>query len=103
VKAGDVLHLTRAASVQFIKPIMFRLIKERTDLHTYHGWVWLDGYELNERGEAVARRELYVIREGVRVMNPPPTPRQRERMRRGSQRTEKTPSRSGEDGTSLRR
>ncbi|WP_433688979.1 hypothetical protein ACQP0I_13755 [Micromonospora carbonacea] len=79
MKAGDVLHLTRAASVQFIKPIMFRLIKERTDLHTYHGWVWLDGYELNERGDAVARRELFVIRDGVRVMNPPPTPQPRTR------------------------
>ncbi|MFI7432502.1 hypothetical protein [Micromonospora haikouensis] len=86
MKAGDVLHLTLAASVQFIEPVMFRLIKDRDDLHTYHGWVWLDGYELNERGEAVARRELYVIREGVRVMNPPPAPQPRSPKRQTSRR-----------------
>ncbi|MFI7436626.1 hypothetical protein [Micromonospora haikouensis] len=75
LKPGDVLHLTRACSVQFLKPIMFRLIKVRADLHTYHGWVWLEGYELDARGEAVARRELFVIREGVRRADPPARPR----------------------------
>jgi hypothetical protein len=74
LRAGDVLHITRACGVQFRVPIVFRLIKVRTDLHTYHGWVWLEGYELDARGEAVARRELFVIREGIRTMSPPARP-----------------------------
>ncbi|SCE89519.1 hypothetical protein GA0070558_112114 [Micromonospora haikouensis] len=71
LNAGDVLHITRACSVQFTKPIMFRLIKVRTDLVTYFGWMWLDGYELDGKGEAVARRELFVIEEGIRKLSPP--------------------------------
>ncbi|MFG1777131.1 hypothetical protein ACGFIG_11975 [Micromonospora sp. NPDC049048] len=77
MKAGDVLHLTRAASPQFIRPIFFRLIKVRADLHTYDGWTWLDGYQLNDKGDAVNRRELYVFEAGIRVMHTPPTSRQR--------------------------
>ncbi|MEW2377563.1 hypothetical protein AB0883_15890 [Micromonospora sp. NPDC047812] len=64
---GDVLHLTRAASPQFVRPIFFRLIKVRADLHTYDGWTWLDGYQLDEKGDAVARRELYALKAGVRL------------------------------------
>ncbi|MFG1803334.1 hypothetical protein ACGFI4_24645 [Micromonospora carbonacea] len=74
LKAGDVLHITKACSVQFIRPIMFRLIKVRTDLITYDGWVWLEGYELDARGDAVARRELFLVKEGIRKMNSPPGP-----------------------------
>ncbi|WP_309244433.1 hypothetical protein [Micromonospora parastrephiae] len=73
MKAGDVLHLTRSASPQFIRPIYFRLIRVRTDLHTYDGWAWLDGYQLNARGDAVARRELYVCRAGVIALHTPTT------------------------------
>ncbi|MEU6023645.1 hypothetical protein [Micromonospora sp. NPDC047134] len=62
MKAGDVLHLTRAASPQFVRPILFRLIKVRTELPTYDGWTWLDGYQLDNKGDAVARRELFVRR-----------------------------------------
>ncbi|MEU6074804.1 hypothetical protein [Micromonospora sp. NPDC047074] len=71
MKAGDVLHLTRAASPQFTRPISFRLIKIRTELHTYEGWVWLDGYQLDARGDAVARREVYVLAAGVRLVDAP--------------------------------
>ncbi|NBE84504.1 hypothetical protein GVV04_26740 [Micromonospora sp. NEAU-HG-1] len=78
LRAGDVLQVTRVCSVQFIRPIFFRLIKVRTDLITYEGWVWLDGYQLDEKGDALARRELFVIREGIRRVNRPigPTPAQ---------------------------
>ncbi|MGN9765287.1 hypothetical protein ACTMS2_08945 [Micromonospora sp. SD12] len=65
VKAGDVLHLTRAASPQFARPIFFRLIKVRADLHTYDGWTWLDGYQLDGKGEATSRRELFVFKAGI--------------------------------------
>ncbi|WP_413775660.1 hypothetical protein [Micromonospora sp. RTGN7] len=76
--------MTRAASVQFISPIFFRLIKIRTEIHTYDGWLWIDGYQLDAKGEAAARRELFVMRAGVSVMNSPPTPEPRTAARRTS-------------------
>ncbi|GAA2185238.1 hypothetical protein [Micromonospora lupini] len=72
-RAGDVVHLTRAASVQFMRPIVVRVIRE-LDWPTYDGWVWLDGYELSAAGDAVSRRSLYVRREGVSVQTPAPRP-----------------------------
>jgi hypothetical protein len=66
-KAGDVLHITRAASVQFLQPFMFRVIRV-LDWPTYDGWVWLDGYQMGPSGDAVARRSLYVMYEGLRWM-----------------------------------
>ncbi|PWR09663.1 hypothetical protein DKT68_11485 [Micromonospora acroterricola] len=73
LKAGDVIRLTRAASPQFVRPLTVRVIRELTDRHTYHGWVWVEGYELGRNGMALARRELFVLREGVRVLPPTPT------------------------------
>jgi hypothetical protein len=67
LKAGDVLRITAACSVQFTRPIMFRLIKVRHDLITYQRWIWLDGYELDATGDAVARREIFVLRAGLMV------------------------------------
>ncbi|MEW2427497.1 hypothetical protein AB0877_05710 [Micromonospora sp. NPDC047644] len=71
LRAGDVVLLTTAASVQFIKPIVVRVIRELPDRHTYEGWLWLDAYQLDRKGEAVARRELYVRRAGVRAASVP--------------------------------
>ncbi|MEW2445105.1 hypothetical protein [Micromonospora marina] len=62
---GDILLVTRAASVQFAKPIRFRVIRA-LDWTTYDGWAWLDGYELDARGEAVARRTIFVQPAGLR-------------------------------------
>nr|WP_245730743.1 hypothetical protein [Micromonospora pallida] len=73
LRAGDVLHLTRAASVQFHRPIMFRLIRVKDDWTTFDGWVWLDGYELDKKGNAVARRSVFVQWAGLRVV-PQPRP-----------------------------
>ena len=70
LKAGDLLHITRAASVQFVRPFHFRLIRVMTDRITYDGWVWLEGYQLDERGDAVARRELFVQPAGLRKLSP---------------------------------
>ncbi len=74
--SGDVYRLGTAASVQFgFRPILFRVIKVKVKPgDTYDGWVWLDGYELNEQGNAVERRSVFVRlaglvpvhREGVR-------------------------------------
>lgn len=59
------LHVGSAASVQFQKPIYFRVIRV-LDWPTYAGWVWLDGYQLNDTGEAVERRSIFVQVAGLR-------------------------------------
>ncbi|MEH0931945.1 hypothetical protein [Micromonospora sp. CPCC 205558] len=64
VRSGDVLHLTRAASVQFIRPIFVRVIR-LPDWVTYDGWLWIEGYELGRKGEAVTRRSLFVQTAGL--------------------------------------
>jgi hypothetical protein len=64
-RSGDVLQVTRAASVQFVDPILFRVIRVH-DWPTYDGWIWLDGYELNVAGDAVDRRSIFVQLEGLR-------------------------------------
>ena len=51
--------MTRAASVQFTAPMLFRVIRVH-DWSTYDGWAWLDGYELNTAGDAVDRRSIFV-------------------------------------------
>jgi hypothetical protein len=56
--------VTRAASVQFTTPIVFRVIRIH-DWSTYHGWAWLDGYELNSVGDAVERRSIFVQLDGL--------------------------------------
>jgi hypothetical protein len=58
-RSGDVLRVTRAASVQFSTPMLFRVIRVH-DWSTYSGWAWLDGYELNSVGDAVERRSIFV-------------------------------------------
>ncbi|MFY1618009.1 hypothetical protein [Micromonospora sp. WMMD736] len=58
-RAGDLLRLSATASVQFLRPITVRVIRELE---------W-DTYELGARGDAVARRGVYVRREGVQLVN----------------------------------
>lgn len=70
-RSGDVLEVTRAASVQFATPILFRVIRVH-DWPTYTGWLWLDGYQLSENGEAVERRSIFVQAEGLRRVPAPP-------------------------------
>lgn len=81
-KSGDVVYLTRAASVQFIEPIFFRVIRVLDDWVTYDGWMWLDGYQLNTAGEATERRSLFVLIGGVRRM-----PAKSDDLRPGARRT----------------
>jgi hypothetical protein len=63
-RSGDVLRVTRSASVQFNEPMMFRVIRVH-DWQTYDGWAWLDGYQLNSAGDAVERRSIYVQLHGL--------------------------------------
>lgn len=78
-KSGDVLRVTRAASVQFAEPLLFRVIRVH-DWSTYDGWAWLDGYQLNNAGDAVERRSIFVQLKGlqsarVAQIGVPPRPR----------------------------
>ncbi|SCE95277.1 hypothetical protein GA0070558_115100 [Micromonospora haikouensis] len=73
-KAGDLVQVTRAASVQFVEPIRCRVVRV-LDWITYDGWVWLDVYQLDGKGDAVARRSIFVRPGGLRVLRPAPAPR----------------------------
>ncbi len=68
-RSGDVLRVTRAASVQFSEPMLFRVIRVH-DWATYDGWVWLDGYQLDGTGDAVARRSIFVQLGGLQQAQP---------------------------------
>ncbi|WP_431974569.1 hypothetical protein [Micromonospora haikouensis] len=93
-RSGDVLHVTRAASVQFLKPIMFRVIRV-LDWPTYDGWMWLEGYELNAAGDAVSRRSIYVQAAGLRQLRAAAQPRQRTVPVRPRRPVVRTPARVG--------
>ena len=75
-RSGDVIHVTKAASVQFAAPMLFRVIRVH-DWPTYEGWIWLDGYELNASGDAVERRSIFVQVSGLRAVGKAPDPRTR--------------------------
>ncbi|MBO4162503.1 hypothetical protein [Micromonospora antibiotica] len=71
VRSGDVLRLSRAASVQFVRPITVRVIRVLTDWHTYDGWVWIDAYVLDAAGDAVSRRTLFLQPAGAGHLKAP--------------------------------
>ncbi|MBL6279856.1 hypothetical protein JMF97_27235 [Micromonospora fiedleri] len=83
-RAGDLLLVGPEASVQFLRPILFRVIRV-LDWTTYDGWVWLDGYQLDSRGDAVDRRSIFVMKAGLRTAPAP--------MVVGQPRRKKVPSR----------
>lgn len=58
------LRVTKTASVQFTQPMLFRVIRVH-DWQTYDGWAWLDGYQLNTTGDAVERRSIFVLLQGL--------------------------------------
>jgi hypothetical protein len=74
-RSGDVLRVTKAASVQFAEPMLFRVIRVH-DWPTYDGWAWLDGYQLDNSGDAVERRSIFVLVEGLQHVTPVRGPRQ---------------------------
>jgi len=63
-RSGEVLRVTKSASVQFSEPMMFRVIRVH-DWQTSDGWAWLDGYQLNAIGDAVERRSIFVQLKGL--------------------------------------
>lgn len=63
-RSGDVLRVTKTASVQFAQPMLFRVIRVH-EWSTYEGWAWLDGYQLNNSGDAIERRSIFVQLNGL--------------------------------------
>lgn len=68
-RPGDLVRVAAAASVQFAgeRAIWFRVIK-LPGWDTYHGRIWLDGYELGEKWEAIERRTIFVQAVGLRIV-----------------------------------
>ncbi|WBC12796.1 hypothetical protein O7600_16560 [Micromonospora sp. WMMA1998] len=71
-KPGDVLHVGGGASVQFDgdRALIFRVIKVSGEL-AFHDWIWLTGYVLDQKGNALARREIFVQKAGLYRADPP--------------------------------
>ncbi len=68
-RPGDVLYVSRTASVQFDgdRALVFKVI--RVDAHTtYEGWIWLAGYVLGPGRQAMDRRLIFVQLAGLRLM-----------------------------------
>ncbi|WP_204035651.1 hypothetical protein [Micromonospora qiuiae] len=82
-RAGELLRVGREASVQFRRPILFRVIRVLDwSRSTYHGWLWLDGYQINDKGDAVARRSIFVQQAGLRSAPEPSARLSRSRVSR---------------------
>lgn len=80
IQTGDIVHLGKAASVQFdgARAITMR-VSAIPDTPTYAYWMWLAGYVLDERGQAVEKREVFVQRAGVKILLKARPPAQRRR------------------------
>lgn len=73
---GDLLVIDGRASVQFAgdRALTLRVVSV-CDRPTYEGWVWLTGYVLNRRGNATAKREVFVQLAGLHPAPEPVTER----------------------------
>jgi hypothetical protein len=76
-RCGDVVQLDKAASVQFTRPILLRVIDHYTLGSTPSGWIWLVGYQLDQFGDAVERREVFVQVAGLGTVQLAPDVRPR--------------------------
>lgn len=64
---GQLIFIGEPASVQFQGARALRMRVIRVDeQQTYEGWLWLDGYVINARGDAVERRTVFVRQAGLR-------------------------------------
>jgi hypothetical protein len=79
-RPGEVVLITGTASVQFAADRAIALRVTKVQLWpTYHGWVWLSGYQLDRTGRATESRTVYVQVDGIRRAPTRPAPRQRPR------------------------
>ncbi|WP_435585832.1 hypothetical protein [Micromonospora aurantiaca (nom. illeg.)] len=71
--AGTVLRIGRAAGVQYSDDRALTIRVVAVDPRpTYQGSAWVTGYVLNRRGDATAKRELYIdVTAGVEVLSTP--------------------------------
>lgn len=77
---GDLLLVGAAASVQFggDRALVVRVISV-SDKPTYDGWAWLTAYVLDQHGQAVDKREIFVQLAGRRPTSLAPPKRSRRR------------------------
>lgn len=66
IKPGTVVWLNLNASPQFVHPVRFRIISQKPAAQ-YDDWIWLTGYQLDDGGNAVERREVFVGLAGLQV------------------------------------
>ena len=52
------------------RALTFRVVSV-SDQPTYEDWIWLTGYVLNRRGDATARREIFVQLAGLTAAGSP--------------------------------
>ncbi|SCF12865.1 hypothetical protein GA0070618_3405 [Micromonospora echinospora] len=73
-KPGDLVALDGRASPQFggNRALLLRIASVANALTT-DDWVWLTGYVIDALGDAVAKREVFVHRAGIRPAPPPLT------------------------------
>ncbi|MEU6024135.1 hypothetical protein [Micromonospora sp. NPDC047134] len=67
MRPGDLLRIDGRASVQFAgdRALTLRVVSV-SDRQAYDGWIWLTGYVIDRRGNATAKREIYVQVSGLR-------------------------------------
>ncbi|WP_255509828.1 hypothetical protein [Micromonospora sp. AP08] len=72
---GDLLRIDGRASVQFAgdRALTFRVVSV-CPKPTYTGWVWLTGYVIDRRGQAIDRREIFVQLAGLHRATSTPAP-----------------------------
>jgi hypothetical protein len=70
---NQLLRITRAASEQFaaVEPFNFRVIAAHVYGSTPHGCAWIEGYQLDDSGDAVERRSLFVQLAGLITVTRP--------------------------------
>ncbi|TNH27277.1 hypothetical protein FHG89_18330 [Micromonospora orduensis] len=83
VKPGDVVFIGPACSVQFTgdRALLMRLVS-LGEVDPYNGWTWVTGYVLDARGMAKEKRELYIVKAGLRVAPAPVVVRKSARRKR---------------------
>ncbi|MGN9811526.1 hypothetical protein ACTMSW_19490 [Micromonospora sp. BQ11] len=99
---GDLLTIDGRASVQFAggRALTFRVVSV-SDQPTYHGWIWLTGYVLNRRGQATAKREVYVQLAGLHPATSTPAPRRSRATRPYASRNDQSDGRAARDRSGL--
>lgn len=72
-RPGDLVRLTEHASVQFAGARAVRLLVTGVDPRpTYEGWLWLTGYTVDDKGEAVESRQVFVQAAGLQWIKQDP-------------------------------